>query len=518
MRVALLQTAGVAGDPEATLAGLDEALDRAARAGADLLVTPEMWATGYAVGERVAAGAESADGPRAQRVAGLAARHGVAVAWGFPESTGGPAAARPWNAVQLLDRTGASVATYRKTHLYGDLDRDLFTPGDRLGVTGVLDLVDGSRVRVGLAICYDVEFPEPVRVAALAGAQILVVPTALMVPYDDVATRMVPVRASENSLPVAYVNRTGREGELTYSGLSCLVDARGTDVARAGAGEQLLIGDIEPRASDPSLARGAPYLADRRPELYADLAVAPPLGNPMRRPDAVPAAARRPARPGDRSTRRACRASRGPRPSRGCRASTRWAAPTSPCWACPSTRVSAIGRALASDPGTCGRARSCCGLEPGRGRRAVRRAAGRRRRRPRGEPLRHRGCHRADRRRGARRPRSCRPAADDRWRPHHRAARCCGCCTRPTGPSRSSISTPTSTPGTPTSARPTPTGRRSAGPARRGCSTPSGACTWASVARSTPSGTSPMTQALGFTVVRQLTRWRTSGGAGWWSG
>lgn len=270
MRLALLQTAGVAGDLDGTVAGLDDALGRAAAEGVDLLVTPEMWASGYAVGARVAELAEAADGPLARRVADLAARHGVAVAWGCP-STDGASPDRPRNVVRLVDRTGHAVASYAKTHLYGDLDRSLFTPGDRLGVVGDLVLADGSTVRVGLAVCYDVEFPEVVRLAALAGAQVLAAPTALMTPYDDVATRLVPARAMENALPVAYVNRAGAEGDLVYCGRSCLVDGLGADVVRAGTGEELLVGDVDPRSPDPAAAPGAPYLADRRPDLYADL-------------------------------------------------------------------------------------------------------------------------------------------------------------------------------------------------------------------------------------------------------
>jgi predicted amidohydrolase len=97
------------------------------------------------------------------------------------------------------------------------------------------------------------------------------VPTALMHPFDAVARILVPARAVENQVFVAYANRSGREGDLHYCGQSCVVGPDGADLARAGRAEQLILADLDPaRLSASRLAN--PYLADRRPELYGPVA------------------------------------------------------------------------------------------------------------------------------------------------------------------------------------------------------------------------------------------------------
>ena len=82
------------------------------------------------------------------------------------------------------------------------------------------------------AICYDVEFPEAVRALALAGAELIAVPTALIRPFDIVARAIVPARAFENQVYVAYAGMCGSEAGLGYCGLSCIVGPDGQDRAR----------------------------------------------------------------------------------------------------------------------------------------------------------------------------------------------------------------------------------------------------------------------------------------------
>jgi predicted amidohydrolase len=259
VRVALLQGPAETPDPQAGLAAVADAAARAAAAGARLLVTPEMSLTGYAIGaDRVAALAEPVPGPLTDRVAAIAAEHGLAIAVGLPVRT--PAGVA--NTVVVVDSDGSLLAGYAKAHLYGDVDRDAFVPGD----VGVVQFrLDG--VVVGLLVCYDVEFPEAVRAHALAGTELLVVPTGLMDPYGHVGTVLVPARAYESQLFVAYTNRTGAEGEFVYCGASCVIAPDGTELARAGRGEELLVADVDPAVLTAS-RRVNTHLADRRPELY----------------------------------------------------------------------------------------------------------------------------------------------------------------------------------------------------------------------------------------------------------
>ena len=258
LRVALDQGTGRSGDTASALNRLRDRAGAAAAEGATLLVGPEMSLTGYNIGDRVRELAEPEDGPLYEAVARIATDTGVAVVYGFPELADG----RIHNAVRLVDATGASRALYRKTHLFGDLDRDLFVPGADLPVQ-----VDFEGHRLGFLICYDVEFPETVRAHALAGTTFLLVPTGLMAPNTSISTLLVPARAMENQIHLAYVNRCDSEGDLDYVGLSTLVGPDGTELLRAGPTEELLIGEVDPSATEAARAELS-YLDDRRADLY----------------------------------------------------------------------------------------------------------------------------------------------------------------------------------------------------------------------------------------------------------
>ncbi|MGW1756530.1 carbon-nitrogen hydrolase family protein [Streptomyces mirabilis] len=261
MRTALLQSSGRPGSVVENLKVLDEAAGRAAAAGAGLVAAPEMFLTGYAIGDDIARLAEPADGDWADAIAEIATRHGVAVAYGYPEREGETV----YNSAQLISADGTRLANYRKTHLFGCFERDHFTPGEQLVVQA-----DLNGLRVGLMICYDVEFPENVRAHALAGTDLLVVPTAQMHPFQFVAESVVPVRAFENQMYVAYVNRVGPEGEFEFVGLSTLAGPDGIARTRAGRGEELVLADADPDFLAAS-REANPYLKDRRPGLYGSL-------------------------------------------------------------------------------------------------------------------------------------------------------------------------------------------------------------------------------------------------------
>ncbi|MFF7125184.1 nitrilase-related carbon-nitrogen hydrolase [Streptomyces sp. NPDC008240] len=261
MRTALLQSSGRAGSVAENLKVLDEAAGRAAAAGAALLAAPEMFLTGYAIGDAVGRLAEPADGDSADAIAEIATRHGLAIAYGYPERDGETV----YNSAQLISADGTRLANYRKTHLFGCFERDHFTPGEQPVVQAEL-----NGLTVGMMICYDVEFPENVRAHALAGTDLLIVPTAQMHPFQFVAESLVPVRAWENQMYVAYVNRVGPEGEFEFVGLSVLAGPDGIARTRAGRGEELVFADADPGFLAAS-REANPYLQDRRPGLYGSL-------------------------------------------------------------------------------------------------------------------------------------------------------------------------------------------------------------------------------------------------------
>ena len=259
MRVALFQGPAVAGEVAANIDAIARAAEKAADRGAEVLITPEMSATGYNIGELSAQRAEPKEGPIFDAVATVARHAGLAVLYGYPERAEGGI----FNAVALVNSDGSALAHYRKTHLFGDLDRGLFAPGDDL----VVQLELGG-LTCGLAICYDMEFPEVARAHADAGTDVLLAPTGLMAPFEVVSTVLVPARAYENQLFTVYVNRCDVEDDLDYCGLSCAVGPDGADLARAGSGEELLVVDLDPDLLTRSRAINT-HLADRRTDLYS---------------------------------------------------------------------------------------------------------------------------------------------------------------------------------------------------------------------------------------------------------
>lgn len=260
MRIAVLQGPADAETVDDNLSAIAAAAASAADLHADLLLTPEMSATGYNIGERSAQRAEQPNGPIASFISQLAQQHRIAILYGYPEigDTGN------YNTVVLVGPDGTPLARHHKTHLFGDLDHSLFVAGDDL-----LTQVELGGLTCGLAICYEVEFPELARAHADAGTDVLLVPTGLMAPFDVVSRILVPARAYENQMFVVYANRCGTENGLRYCGQSVVVGPDGADLARAGLGEALLIADVEPAALTAGRAENT-HLADRRVDLYPD--------------------------------------------------------------------------------------------------------------------------------------------------------------------------------------------------------------------------------------------------------
>lgn len=257
--VACLQSEGVPGDVDANISALDDHATQASTSGAHLLITDEMFVSGYDCGaiEHVV------DDPAVtERLREIARRHRIALLVGMPERlpSGGIG-----NCAVFLGDDGERLACHTKSHLYGSIDKDRFEAGDR-----PFTLVDYRGVRVAIMICFDVEFPENPRAAALAGADLIAVPTANMKPYDGINEHLLWTRAWENQTHVAYVNHCGTEGSTHYVGRSIVVAPDGEVLATAGAVEALLITTIDP-SRVAAARRGFSYLAERRPALYTDL-------------------------------------------------------------------------------------------------------------------------------------------------------------------------------------------------------------------------------------------------------
>jgi predicted amidohydrolase len=252
MRLAVAQMTLTAGDLAANLRRLEGAVSDAAAKGADLLLAPELALPGYGAGDAMARLAEVEGGAQIAALRAMALRYGVAIVAGLAESCG----ADVYNAAVFTD--GDRVTIYRKSHLYGDYERGMFRPGPPKSVT-----FDHAGLKCGLLICYDVEFPENVRRLALDGVQVVLAPTATPAggPSGFIADHVIPVRAFENQIFVAYANHCGTDGRFDFAGRSHIVAPDGTTLAQAQEDEALLIVDLNPAAYDAS-RRDNPYLRD----------------------------------------------------------------------------------------------------------------------------------------------------------------------------------------------------------------------------------------------------------------
>jgi len=261
MKIAVFQASAEHHGHEQRLATLVLQARAAAGFGAELLIVPELYLNGYDIGrEAIHAGAETKDGPSAHRIAEIARAHRVAIVYGYAERDGSSV----YNAAQLITADGARF-NHRKTHLFGSFETATFTAGET-----VETLAHINGVNVALLICYEIEFPENARLAALAGADLIAVPTALMAPYRFVARSMLCTRAYENQLFIAYANYCGMESTLHYVGNSCIVSPDGAFLAQAGDTETLLDAGLDLQLRDEG-CRLNPYLQDRRPPLYTHL-------------------------------------------------------------------------------------------------------------------------------------------------------------------------------------------------------------------------------------------------------
>jgi predicted amidohydrolase len=257
MIIALYQGAGKPTEVEENLKIIHAKSVSAADQGADLIIFPELFLSGYNIGQTVQDLAQQADGPAYHQAARIAREADIAILYGYPERLD----TEVYNSALLIDRNGSTRANYRKTHLYGSYEKSFFKPGDTLLIAELEGL------NIGILICYDVEFPEAVRALTYAGADLIAVPTALMEDYCRVAEHIVPTRAYESEIFVAYVNRCGFEGDTIYCGHSCLIGPDGRDILKAGQSEELLVAVIDKKAIAKERETN-PVLKDLRPDLY----------------------------------------------------------------------------------------------------------------------------------------------------------------------------------------------------------------------------------------------------------
>jgi 5-aminopentanamidase len=236
MKVLINQSTPAFGDVATNLATIERHCVTAQSLKIDVVVFPELFLSGYNIGDQVAALAEKSNGPSVCRLQEIAIRNRVAIITGFAEKQG----MELYNSAIAIAADGEIVGRHQKVFLFGEKEKRTYRAGIEFPV---FELAGRN---CGLAICYDIEFPEVARDLKKRGAEIIFVPTANMEPYFEVPTTLVRARALENGVAIVYANICGMEGEQRYTGLSGVVLPDGKDLARAGRDDCILICDLGP--------------------------------------------------------------------------------------------------------------------------------------------------------------------------------------------------------------------------------------------------------------------------------
>ena len=269
MRVAVAQIEPALGENERNLAVCLARLEEAAAAGAELLVLPECSIPGYVFEstDEALPFAEAIPGPSTETLASACSHLEMHVVCGLLETNGTDL----FNAAVLVGPEGL-VGSYRKTHL-PFLGVDRYTrAGDELPV------FDTPLGRIAIEICYDLRFPELTRALALAGADIVALPTNWPLAARVNAELLCPARAYENRIYLLVANRVGVERTAEFCGRSQIVDPAGVRLAEAEpTGEALLVADVDVELARDKSIVPAPgeyemhLFGHRRPELYGAL-------------------------------------------------------------------------------------------------------------------------------------------------------------------------------------------------------------------------------------------------------
>ncbi|MBN1199369.1 MAG: carbon-nitrogen hydrolase family protein [Bacteroidales bacterium] len=264
---------------------LEEAVKQAKKFDVQLLSFPELFVPGYTLSpEEAKQVAEYKDGPSITIACKLAKAYNMALIVPYAEKVDESGDTNYYDAIAIISEQGELLNSYRKTHLYGQQERDNWCFG-----TSDYPVYPIFGFPVGVLNCYECEFPELQRILALHGAKLIVGPTAAdnyyrlpsgersSVPYPDIATLLIPANAYANNIFFAYANRCGYEVRGTdawhYRGNSIICGPYGDIIVAAGHEQNtLLISDCVPAYY--GMTHPAPkynYLQDRRPDLYHPL-------------------------------------------------------------------------------------------------------------------------------------------------------------------------------------------------------------------------------------------------------
>jgi len=259
VRVCSAQIAAVWDSPEKTLQKIEPYIYHAARSGADIICFPEQFTTGWDPESRDYAQDES--GQIVSTLQRLAHNASIAILGSFRERSGNGIK----NTAIAIGKEGNILTTYSKIHLFSHShENDYYEPGSSFGLFTI------GEIKFGIAICYDLRFPELFRLYEERGAHAVVVPAAW--PADRIRhwELFIRARAAENQMYVTGINTTGTTPVDMYSGHSMTADPSGNIIQRCGNAEELGFIDLDPEQV-LSARKEFPLLKDRKVDVYRSL-------------------------------------------------------------------------------------------------------------------------------------------------------------------------------------------------------------------------------------------------------
>ena len=263
LQISLVQLDCTLGQPKENFGRAEPFIAQAAKNGSRLVVLPELWSTAYDLEN---AGAHAS--PLAQRagergwfgkLASLARKHKVWLTGSLLEVQ---ADGRFYNSMTIYGPDGRLRGVYRKIHLFRLMQEEIYlSPGQN---STLLELPWG---KTGLAICYDLRFPELMRHYALQGAQLIIIPAEWPHPRREHWRTLLRARAIENQCFVAACNRVGSSKGADFFGASAIIDPWGETLIEGDDQEGVFTAHID-TAAVHAVRQRIPVFADRRPELY----------------------------------------------------------------------------------------------------------------------------------------------------------------------------------------------------------------------------------------------------------
>lgn len=254
--VSIIQMDIALGNPERNRKIAFSLINEAARRGSDVVVLPELWTTGYSLGN-IHRLAERTNGITTTRLLDICSRQNIYIVGSIAEKV----EETVYNSATILGPSGL-VGIYRKTHLFRPMNEHKhFTPGSSF------DVFQTNIGRIGVIICYDLRFPELARKAALNGAHTLFVLAEWPQSRIMLWQYLLRARAIENQLFVVASNRIGSDGKNIFGGHSMILDPTGAMLVEAGDSELILTCKLNLNLIDETRSY-IPCLEDRNPKVY----------------------------------------------------------------------------------------------------------------------------------------------------------------------------------------------------------------------------------------------------------